>query len=78
LSIEEILRQDPHLIVLGDAAAGVTVESVGARPGWSSLSAVKKGRVYPFDGSLGSRPGPRLVDGLEALSKILHPELFSR
>jgi iron complex transport system substrate-binding protein len=38
---------------------------------------VKAGQVYPFDDNLASRPGPRLVDGLEALAGILHPELFN-
>jgi iron complex transport system substrate-binding protein len=37
---------------------------------------VKNGRVYPFDYHLLSIPGPRLVDGLEQLAKLLHPDLF--
>jgi len=76
LSAEEILRQDPDFILLGDTKFGVTLESVGQRPGWANLSAVKNGRVFAFDDDLASRPGPRLVDGLEALARILHPELF--
>ena len=46
------------------------------RPGWKALTAVKNGQIFPFDDNLVSRPGPRLVDGLEALAKLLHPELF--
>ena len=46
------------------------------RAGWGVIKAVKEGAVYPFDDDLTSRPGPRLVDGLEALAKIIHPELF--
>ena len=63
-------------IILGDSMWGVTVESVGLRPGWEKLSAVKNGQVFPFDDNLVSRPGPRLVDGLEALAKLLRPGLF--
>ena len=37
------------------------------------LAAVQNGQVFPFDDNLVSRPGPRLVDGLEALAKLLHP-----
>jgi iron complex transport system substrate-binding protein len=37
---------------------------------------VKNDRIFPFDDNLVSRPGPRLVDGLEALAKLLHPEAF--
>jgi iron complex transport system substrate-binding protein len=76
LSTEELLVQNPDLILLGDAAYGVTVESVGERAGWEDLDAVKNGRVHPFDDNLISRPGPRLVDALEELARMIHPELF--
>jgi iron complex transport system substrate-binding protein len=73
---EQIVATDPDLIILGDSMWGVTVESVGQRPGWEKLKAVTGNQVHPFDDNLVSRPGPRLVDGLEALAKLLHPELF--
>ena len=76
ISLEELLIQDPDIIILGDSNYGVTVESVAARAGWAELSAVKEGRVYPFNDDLVSRPGPRLVDGLVELAKLIHPELF--
>ena len=77
LSIEEILVRDPQVILLGDAAYGITPESIEERSGWSNLSAVSNKRIYTFDDNLVSRPGPRLVDGLEQLARLLHPELFS-
>ena len=67
---------DPDLILLGDAMWGVTPESVAQRPGWEALSAVKEGRVLPFDDNLIARIGPRQVDGLETLARVLHPEAF--
>jgi iron complex transport system substrate-binding protein len=76
ISLEKLVVDDPNVILLGDAAYGVTPESVGMRAGWESLAAVMNGRVYPFDDNLVSRPGPRLVDGLETLAKLLHPDLF--
>ncbi len=77
ISREELLQQDPDFILLGDALyGGVTPEAVAARPGWETLTAVKEGRVYEFDDNTVSRPGPRMVDGLESLAKLLHPELF--
>jgi iron complex transport system substrate-binding protein len=75
LSIEELLVQNPDVILLGDAAYGITVESVGQRVGWADLAAVRSGSVYPFDDNLISRPGPRLVDALEELARLLHPDL---
>lgn len=75
ISAEEIVLQDPDFIILGDSAFGVTVESIGQRAGWEELTAVKNNSIFPFDDNLASRPGPRLVDALEALLAILHPDL---
>lgn len=75
LSQEALLLADPDFILLGDAAYGTTPEMVAARPGWESLTAVKDGRVLPFNDDTVSRPGPRLVDALEELARLLHPEV---
>jgi iron complex transport system substrate-binding protein len=76
LSLEEIVRADPEVIILGDADYGTTPEQVAARPGWSGMNAVKNKRVFPIADSLVSRPGPRLGDAAEAYAKLLHPELY--
>jgi len=76
ISLEQLIVADPYIIILGDSIYGETPEKVAARTGWSVLSAVQSGRIYPFNDSLVTRPGPRLVDGLEALARLLHPELF--
>ncbi len=76
ISAEEIFHQDPDLILLGDTAFGVTVESLAGRPGWQNLTAVKNGAVYAVDSNLVLRPGPRLIDGLEAMAALFHPEIF--
>lgn len=47
------------------------------RPEWEKLHAVKAGRVFITDGNTYfNRPGPRLVDSVEILAEILHPEIF--
>lgn len=76
LSLEQIVAADPQFIILGDSIWGVSPEAVASRPGWENLAAVKNQQVVPFDDDIVSRPGPRLVDGLEQLAKLLHPELF--
>ncbi len=76
MSSEEVVKQNPDIILLGDFKFGTTVESVGKRAGWNAIAAVKNNKVLPFDDDLASRPGPRLVDGLEALAKVLQPDLF--
>jgi iron complex transport system substrate-binding protein len=74
-SAEFILIVDPQVIVLANAAFGMTPEKVAARPGWDVISAVRTGAIYPFDPDIVSRPGPRLADALEMYARILHPEL---
>jgi iron complex transport system substrate-binding protein len=75
ISLEQLVVSNPTVIILGDSAYGITADSVKQRPGWGGLAAVQNGQIYPFDDNLVSRPGPRLVDGLEALAKLLHPEV---
>ena len=77
VSVEELLSRDPDVIILGDYTwGGVTPDDVASRAGWDDLSAVQNSLVFTFDDNLVSRPGPRLVDGLEAMAELLHPELF--
>lgn len=78
LNAEEIIKANPQVIILSDAAYGVAPESVGKRPGWDVIEAVLKNQVYPIDDNLVSRPGPRVVEGLEAAAKLIHPELFTQ
>lgn len=48
-----------------------------ARPGWSTMRAVRERRVFLADGNrFFNRPGPRLVESLEILAELYHPELF--
>ncbi len=74
ISQEELIVQNPDIILLGDSAYGVTPEQVAGRPGWGQIKAVQDGNIRPFDDNLVSRPSPRLLDGLELLAQILHPE----
>jgi iron complex transport system substrate-binding protein len=48
------------------------------RPGWEDLPAVRQGKVFAVNGhAYFSRSGPRLVDGIEILAHLVHPELFT-
>jgi len=76
ISQEQLILKNPDIILLGDAQWGTTPEMVAARPGWGDIKAVREGKVIPFNDDLVSRPGPRLVDGLEELARAIHPELY--
>lgn len=75
LSAEKVIAADPQYIILGDGSF-VTPGAVAKRPGWSLISAVRLHHIYRFNDDLASRPGPRIVLGLETLARILHPEVF--
>lgn len=76
IGLEALIKADPDVILLGDAAYGNSPEAVTARTGWGDLSAVKNNMLFEFDDNLVSRPGPRLVEGLEVIAGLLHPECF--
>ena len=75
ISLEELVAADPEVILLGDAAYGVTPEQVAGREGWDDMTAVKNGRIVAIDDIVVTRPGPRLAEGLRALVAAIHPEL---
>jgi len=75
IGAEQILAFDPEVVLLGDAAYGVTPEQVAARPGWDTLTAVKNGAVRPIDDVVVTRPGPRLAEGIRALAVAINPDL---
>jgi len=81
LSWEQVAAADPDVIVVmpcGFDAAGAREQIAlladsSQRPAWQALRAVRDGRVHPVDANgCFSRPGPRLVDGIETLARCFH------
>ena len=77
-SIEQLVSSDPEIIMIDTihGTAIVSEEELRAHPAWREITAVKQGRIYTVDGDLVNRSGPRIVEGLEEIAKIIHPELF--
>jgi iron complex transport system substrate-binding protein len=79
---ERVVKYAPEVVILMPCGFDVEravreVPLLTRLPGWSDLPAVQRGQVYAVNATAYfSRSGPRLVDGLELLAKILHPELF--
>jgi len=76
LSGEFILRADPDYIFLADTiCCSQSASTVSGRPGWSTLSAVKEGRILGLNDDIASRWGPRVVDLLTQVSNEIkqHP-----
>jgi len=78
LSIEEIVSSDPEVIILPakHGTAFTAPEVLKAHPAWRETMAVKQDRIYIIDADLVDRSGPRIVQGLEEMARIIHPELF--
>jgi iron complex transport system substrate-binding protein len=82
LSWEQLVHSNPDVIVFMPCGFDLNrtrqeAQLLTKQPQWQDLHASKTGRVYITDGnSYFNRPGPRLVDSLETLAEILHPEIF--
>jgi len=74
-SSEVLFKDDPDVYVATTGSMASPVQ-IAKRSGYSGLKAVKDGRVYVIEDNLLVRPGPRLVDGLEQLAQMIHPEVF--
>ena len=83
IDFSQLIEADPDVLVMMPCGMDVARarSEFDALPGhadWSRLSAFQNGRAYVVDsGALFSRSGPRLVDGIELLARILHPDLFN-
>ena len=81
---EAIREYDPEILVVAPCGFDLdqTTENLAdltARPGWDELTAVQEGRAYAIDGhQYVNRPGTRLVDSLEHLAGVIHPDAFER
>jgi iron complex transport system substrate-binding protein len=77
--MEEILKRAPEVIVISSMNPKADYQKTfqeWAR--WKTIPAVKNGRIHLIDSDLLDRPSPRIVDGLEELAKVLHPEKFKK
>ncbi len=72
VSDEVVLVRDPDLILTSDHGNIGLPARLARRPGWAALKAVRAGKVVALDEELVARPGPRLIDGLEAVSEAIH------
>jgi iron complex transport system substrate-binding protein len=73
LSAEYIVKANPDFVFLADTkCCKQSAATVAKRPGWSNVAAVKDSNVVALDDDIASRWGPRVVDFLRTISKVLH------
>ena len=79
LTEEEIVKLNPDVII---TTYGYYVENpkeqVLAREGWAEVPALKKQQVFDVDSDTVTRPGPRLIEGVESLAELIYPEIFKQ
>jgi len=76
-SQEMIIAKNPDIILYSHhGTAKDNPEQIINRPGWQNVKAIKNGKVFYIDGNIIQRTTPRLIDALEQIAKIIHPELF--
>jgi iron complex transport system substrate-binding protein len=76
VSLEEVIRKKPELIIISSMERGGRFEKARREwLKWTSIPAVKNGRVHLIDSDLIDRPSPRIVEGLEILARLIHPEV---
>jgi iron complex transport system substrate-binding protein len=82
MEFHHLLAGDPDVILLMPCGfdmdrTAAELSTLAGRPGWSRLKAVREQQVYLADGNqYFNRPGPRIVESLEILAEILHPQIF--
>lgn len=76
VSEEDVLKQNPEVIITHVNFLDDSVGEIKGRLGWDKMDAVKNDQVYEFDTNLMSRPGPRIAEAAELVAKTLYPELF--
>jgi iron complex transport system substrate-binding protein len=84
VSSETIVQKNPDVIMLptdmanpGDTPFYGSVDTVKARAGWSSISAIQNNRVVIVDGDLFAEAGPRIAQNIAVAAAALYPELFN-
>ena len=76
ISVEEVLRRKPEIIIISSMERKGKFERMRTQwLKWSAIPAVKGRRIHLIESDLLDRPSPRIVEGLEALARLIHPEL---
>ena len=73
LSLEEVIRRRPDVVVVASASVERPLELLRSRPGWQAVPAVRHGRVYRVDPDRINRPGPNLDESAARLAELFHP-----
>lgn len=78
----DVIRQNPDILLIcwcgKKMQERMNEDEILGRRGWEGIKAIRERRVYCLPESIFGRPGPRIAEGLDTLSRIVHPEIFGR
>jgi len=80
ISLESVIEANPEVMIAGvgmGAGEDLPAQFISTEPRLGNTDARCNGRIYEIDTDLEGRPGPRIVDALEAFARFIHPELFA-
>jgi len=78
VSADEVVQRDPEIILASWCGKPVDIASIAARPGWSAITAVRRGEIHELDGADVLAPGPSLMLGLRRIHEIIQAQLADR
>ena len=79
ISMELVIKANPEIVVFPSTVTARSLDGERQRwQRWSTLSAVREGRFHRVPNDLLNRPGPRILQGVEALGRIVHPDVFEQ
>ena len=80
VSSETVIERNPDVIIFPhmymDTQSWGSYEDIANRPGWNVITAIQNDNFHIIDASIISRSGPRLMDALEIIAEMIHPEIF--
>lgn len=76
INLETVLEKNPQVVIVGEGHPGGLVETVREESLLETIDAFKYNQIYIIDADIVSRTGPRIVDALEEMARIIHPEIF--
>ena len=75
ISMEEVIRKGPEVIIISSMERGGHFEEARSEwMRWKGVPAVRDGRVHLINADITDRPSPRVLEGLERMARIIHPE----
>ena len=79
ISLEAVILANPQVLIAGSGhgtGEDLPFQFALTEPRLKDIDARRNDRIYEIDSNLTSRPGPRIVDGLEELARMIHPQIF--